>query len=353
MDVFTRRTGDRARAFAQPILLALCSMTCFGQIPKITAVVSAASFNSYQVASGAYVSIFGSNLADQTYQSPDANYKTKLGSTEVLVCETSPPTPAARGVLGGTCSAAVVQYASPGQINVVLPSLSSGQKFIVARVNGLLDADAEAFNPTGKAFTANVLSFSPAPFLAGRDCPIDSVPASGGGPRWTGVNQNCGIFPQEPIPGPPSGPLIHPSRANRGIVTDLSGKLIWSGNPARLGQFYTVWLTGLGKITNGISAPINVGVADVPAYGYPNPTVGSFRVTYTGAVPQFPGLYQINFQVPLEIGTGPLGYGAWPCGDYSWELSLNVIQGSGFASQSASILDFPLVIRNGDVACKP
>ena len=94
MDVFTRRTGDRARAFAQPILLALCSMTCFGQIPKITAVVSAASFNSYQVASGAYVSIFGSNLADQTYQSPDANYKTKLGSTEVLVCETSPPTPA-------------------------------------------------------------------------------------------------------------------------------------------------------------------------------------------------------------------------------------------------------------------
>jgi uncharacterized protein (TIGR03437 family) len=319
-----------------------------GQAPAISGVTSAASFSDRQVSTEGYVSVFGSKLADKTY-SASPPYETKLGSTEVFVCPSTPPTPAAQGILAGQCKAAAIQYASPTQVNAVLAGIVAGPKYFAVRVNGTLDAAASAFTTTGKAFPVTVLAAAPALFLAGRDCPIDSVPATGGGPRWNGVNQNCGLFTAEPIEDKPTAPLLHPSRANRGVVTDLDGKIVWSGNPARIGNFYTIWLTGLGVISSAkVPDTLRVGWADIPAYGYQYPTQGDAKVTYVGSVPQFPGLYQINFQVPAAIGTGPLGYGAWPCGNYSWELSLNVIFG-----QSADIVDFPLVIKNGDVPCKP
>ena len=108
-------------------------------------------------------------------------------------------------------------------------------------------------------------------------------------------------------------------------------------------EFYTAWVTGLGASTSQLVSSVSLYFDDVPAYGFPHPESGKAKVTYVGAVPQFPGLYQINFQIPESIGTGPAGYGAWPCGSYSWELSLGIGQG----------VDFPLIIRNGDVPCKP
>jgi hypothetical protein len=326
-----------------------CAAALCAQGPTITSVVSAASFNAGQVSASGFVSIFGTGLADQTYIAP-VPYPNKLGSTEVFVCPQNIPSSRLTSGDLSLCQAARVQYASPAQLNVVLPDyvtvpLYGNPGFVVARINGSLDSAAKS----GVAYRALIQTSAPGIFLAGRDCPIDSVPAVGGGPRWTGVNQNCGLFPQEPVPDPPRGPLILPSRANRGVITDLQGNLVWSGNRARIGQFYTIWLTGLGAITAG-NPPLGFAVAllNIPAYGYPNPTIGGAVITYVGAVSQYPGLYQVNIQIPSSVGTGPLGYGAWPCGNYDWELSLYV--GYGVAS---NVVDFPLAIRTGDVSCKP
>jgi hypothetical protein len=93
---------------------------------------------------------------------------------------------------------------------------------------------------------------------------------------------------------------------------------------------------------------------DVPAYGYPNPSYGIIDVVYAGAVPQFPGLYQINLQIPLDIGEGPDGYGSWPCGDYGWDLTLAISVGSSYDSNPVSNpVQIPLLIKNGDVPCQP
>ena len=92
----------------------------------------------------------------------------------------------------------------------------------------------------------------------------------------------------------------------------------------------------------------------VPAYGYPNPSGGNLNVTYSGDVPQYPGLYQVNFQIPLSIGEGPFGYGAWPCGNYNWELPMQIVEVADLYSDSTSnSIAIPLVIKNGDVPCKP
>src|SRR5580658_3103217 len=86
----------------------------------------------------------------------------------------------------------------------------------------------------------------------------------------------------------------------------------------------------------GKQVPAQMFISDVPAYGYANPSFGSFDVTYSGGVRQVPGLYQINFQIPLSIGEGPDGYGAWPCGDYSWELATQIFEAEGYNSSPAS-----------------
>jgi hypothetical protein len=140
------------------------------------------------------------------------------------------------------------------------------------------------------------------------------------------------------------------------VITDIAGNLVWSGNRARLGQYYTAWLTGMGVIPSGrgSQAPVQMMVTDVPADGYPNPSYGQFTVTYSGSVPQFQGLYQVNFQIPLNIGEGPEGYGAWPCGNYNWELTMLLYEvNGGESSPSSNPIQIPLAIMNGDVPCAP
>jgi hypothetical protein len=53
----------------------------------------------------------------------------------------------------------------------------------------------------------------------------------------------------------------------------------------------------------------------------------------------------VNFQIPLNIGEGPFGYGAWPCGNYNWELPI--------VFSSLNTIQIPLAIKNGDVPCVP
>lgn len=295
--------------------------------PSITAVTSAASFDG-RVAFGGYAAVFGSGLADGAYTSPDANYGTKLGGTEIFLCTVqlftdTNPSP------GTYCQPARIVFASPGQVNVVMPAAKGfgmGDGWMFARVAGVLSPAARA----------RVDQYSPSVFMAGSDCMTsDAVP------------QACGLQPGAPGQG----------RARRGIVTDLSGNLIWSGNRAHAGGYYTAWLTGMG--VPPVKGQNAVMVMDVAGAGYPptNPTYEDLNLTYAGAVPQFPGLWQINFQIPVSAADiiSPFTYehSPSPCGNYNWEMTVRVAEGVGviYSEADSNIFQIPLAIRNGDVPC--
>jgi uncharacterized protein (TIGR03437 family) len=64
----------------------------------------------YNVSPGAYVAIYGTNLAGSTLAAPAPNYPTVLGDVQVTV----------NGI------AAAIQYISPGQLNIVWPDVAAG-----------------------------------------------------------------------------------------------------------------------------------------------------------------------------------------------------------------------------------
>jgi hypothetical protein len=101
----------------------------------------------------------------------------------------------------------------------------------------------------------------------------------------------------------------------------------------------------------------NLCGAEVPMFGQvpvdteaPGDTHLSAALSYVGPSPEFPGLYQVNFQLSAQIaGAGfPGGYPPlFPCGDYNWEISLDAGQGY----YSANLVQIPVVVKRGDVAC--
>ena len=89
----------------------------------------------------------------------------------------------------------------------------SNQEYVAARVNGVIDAGMSSGSPVA----TSVNSFAPAIFLAGSDC-------------LTSVSSPIGCTLQ-------STPATL-TQAERGVVPAGAGRLLWSGNPARLGQYY-------------------------------------------------------------------------------------------------------------------
>ena len=79
--------------------------------PVIRGVVPAAGpIFPYNVAPGAFISIYGTNLAASTLSATPPNYPTALGDVQVAV--------------NGTAIA--IQYISPGQLNVIWPNVAPG-----------------------------------------------------------------------------------------------------------------------------------------------------------------------------------------------------------------------------------
>ncbi len=84
---------------------------------------------------------------------------------------------------------------------------------------------------------------APAIFSEGYDCFVDS--------RYQDAFKNCGLT------------WIHPATnaANRGAVLDQHWKLVDSSNPARLGDYVSIWISGLGEFKG------EVWMYNVPVYG--------------------------------------------------------------------------------------
>lgn len=109
-----------------------------------------------------------------------------------------------------------------------------------------------------------------------------------------------------------------------GAVVHLNGTLVTPANPATVGEIVSMFLTGAGPVEPAVATgvpgpappsytklPTVVGVADAGA-----------RVLFSGYAPQAIGLYQINFEIPSGIATGP-------------SIKLNVKIGNSFSRASS------------------
>jgi uncharacterized protein (TIGR03437 family) len=302
--------------------------------PKITSVASSADFKS-GIAPEGLATIFGTGLANGGTAAPNTTYPKKLADAEVFVCD-------APFQNVDLCVAAGLLYAGQNQINFQVPAsghpsditpagvYTNGTRHIVVRVGGILDQQAAARLP----FTTTVLPAAPAIFFMGTDCLIDpNYPV----PSHVQRDTYCGL----------SSKPNNSNRADRGAITDQKGNVLTSANPARLGKYYTIWMTGLGIFEKDTPAvQFTMALNDIPMFGYQN----SYEQIYPSYIGPsgFPGVYQVNFQLPMNIASGAgWDYGIrWPCGDYRWELSIDT-QSKLAHSPPVQI---PLLIKKGDVS---
>jgi uncharacterized protein (TIGR03437 family) len=213
--------------------------------PSITSVVNAAS-GAAGIASNAYISIFGADLAPITrnWTTSDfsgTNLPTSLDGVSVMV-DGKP---------------AFVYYISPKQIDVLTPvDTATGPVPVVVTDNGLVSASA----------TATMGAYAPAFFL---------------------LKDNLSVA------------ALHSSGAIVGATTLYAG----ASTPALPGETITIFGTGFGPtnpaFTNGaiVAAPLTVVTA-------PTVTIGgvSATVVYAGLVSA--GVYQLDVIVPLAAAAG-------------------------------------------------
>jgi hypothetical protein len=116
-------------------------------------------------------------------------------------------------------------------------------------------------------------------------------------------------------------------------------------------------LTGVGYSTANKQAfsDLYFSLDSVPVYGYQGSTYMYITPSFVGPSPQFPGLFQINFQIdPRIVTSDPNWHGyppAWPCGNYNWELGVDIQEGFSLNPYAAFIPTIPVAIRVGDVPC--
>ena len=210
-------------------------------------VVNAANFTA-PVAPGSYVSIFGTNLSIVT----DENYSPvhlPLSMDEVTVSFDA----SATGSLPAVSVPGRLVYVSAGQINIQVPWELQGYSSAKMKVT-LFEFGY------GNVVTVPLANYSPAIF----------------------------------------GSTI-------AAAEDVNGHVISSSNPVARGGVVQLFCNGLGPVTNqpasGDSAVANPLSTTTTT---PTVTVGnaSANITFSGLTPGFPGLYQVNFQVPGNIPAG-------------------------------------------------
>jgi uncharacterized protein (TIGR03437 family) len=211
-------------------------------------VVSAADGVS-SVAPGSIVSLYGANLSSATTTATGIPLSTTLGGVQVSFTDST-----------GASFQAPIYLASPGQVNAVVPQVTTGAAIVQVTSYGLTQA----------AGTASIVGVAPALFSAN---------ASGSGVAAatlltidaTGTTSSQVVFTCGTAPGSCVGTPLDLSDASK--------------------QYYLVlYGTGLGE------SPATALLGGVPA-----------QVLYSGRQGQYPGLDQINIQLPHGVsGVGSL-----------------------------------------------
>jgi len=212
-------------------------------------VVSTTSFNGGAIAPGDQVSIFGVNLGPTPGVRADAttNLPTSLSGTSVTF----------DGV------AAPLFFVSANVVSVQTPT-------------SLAPGSGTTVQVTSSAGTTSTVSVPIVPANPG----IFTVEAGGGG-QARAINQD----------GTQNG----------------DGTITGSDTPAPRGSVISIYASGLGPVNPAIPAgtpapqkPLSVATLPV------NATIAnqSATVLYAGAAPGLVGVYQVNIQVPLTVGSG-------------------------------------------------
>jgi uncharacterized protein (TIGR03437 family) len=210
------------------------------EVPIISAITNAADFST-KVGSGGLISVFGTNLAPETAGALDSPLPRKLGNVCLMV--NGEPLP--------------LVYVSPTQINAQLGFGTVGaSNTVVHSSTGISDF-----------FVSQVDSSAPAIFNVT-------------GPDST---QFAAIFRSE------------------------NNKLATLSNPLRANEIAIIYATGLGQVSPLAVAGVAATVAPLQVTSQPPVvTFGGVQgeVLYSGLVPGYVGLYQLNVRVP---GSAPLG----------------------------------------------
>jgi uncharacterized protein (TIGR03437 family) len=200
------------------------------------------------VAPGSYATIFGSNLSYTT----DENYsalRLPLAMDQVTVSFDA----AATGSLPAISVPGHLVYVSPGQINIQVPWELQGYPSAQMKVT-LFEYGF------GNVVTVPLANYTPAIFGS-------SVAAA----------------------------------------EDVNGHVISASNAATRGSFIELFCNGLGPVTNqpasgdsAVASPFSSTTSQATV------TIGgvSANVTFSGLASGFPGLYQVNLQIPTNIQAG-------------------------------------------------
>jgi uncharacterized protein (TIGR03437 family) len=205
-------------------------------------VLNGASFAppGYPISPGAFINLYGTGLGAQT-TTARIPFPVTLGGVQVTINNLPAP----------------IYAVSPSRIDCVVPYAATGSTAtIVVTVNGTRSNSIE-------------------------------VPLAASSPGVFSIPQN----------GLGDGAIL---RANFSVVTP--------SNPARPGEVVQLFLSGLGAVNptvvDGAAAPGREPLARVPAPL--RVTVGGIdgTISYQGLAPNFNGLYQVNVQIPPNLGTG-------------------------------------------------
>jgi uncharacterized protein (TIGR03437 family) len=196
-------------------------------------IVNAASYSAVSISAGSFVTLFGANLSASTAQATSLPYPTNLGGASVSIG-------------GELCG---IAYASPGQINFIVPSDISPGRYLLSAGSATSEVIVSAVSPgifTLKGDGTGV----PLAQVIGTLSDGTSISLS----PYT-CNQTCGITP-----------MILP-----GNLTDL---------------YIVLYGTGFRNLTT-VSAVVGSTGADV---------------VFAGAVSQYPGLDQMNLHLKSVSG---------------------------------------------------
>jgi uncharacterized protein (TIGR03437 family) len=107
-------------------------------------------------------------------------------------------------------------------------------------------------------------------------------------------------------------PALFPMASGYAIAQHADGTLLTADSPAHSGDIVVIYLTGLGRTSNNPSRK-----GEIPQYAEQMLLLSDLKVwlggtvmdpllvKYAGVTPGFAGLYQINLELPGNLGTDP------------------------------------------------
>ena len=220
-------------------------------------IVSSANASSTQLVPGAIMSIYGAELAPTALSAGGIPLSSTLGGVQVLVNNAAAP----------------LLYVSPGQINLIVPWEVAGQTqaTIAVQNNGVQSPPVQA----------QVGTAAPAIFTLNQQ----------------GTGQGAVLIAGTSTIAAPVGAFP-------------------GSRPANLGEYIEIYASGLGMVSqpppdgspsSGLdptTQSLQVVYGCLGNDGLVHDDCGGYMPTYVGLAPGFPGLYQIDFQIPSDAATG-------------------------------------------------